>query len=135
MIATDREVKRAKARQYQSTLQTLLTQHSNLLTETCVLSPSTKPNTNTTPIKELLLNKIGKYFKSEGERAIAYMESTCRLTFLLPPPIFQTCFIVICHVSPSISKTPKTSLFFNPINIYLNIFYTHFYFTVFIITC
>ena len=68
MIATDREVKRAKARQYQSTLQTLLTQHSNLLTETCVLSPSTKPNTNTTPIKELLLNTIGKYFKSE-ERA------------------------------------------------------------------
>ena len=60
MIATDREVKRAKARQYQSTLQTLLTQHSNLLTETCVLSPSTKPNTNTTPIKELLLNTIGK---------------------------------------------------------------------------
>ena len=41
----------------------------------------------------------GKYLKSERERAIAYMEKHCRLTFLLPPPSFQTCFIVLSRIS------------------------------------
>ena len=39
--------------------------------------------------------------------------------FLLPLSNLLHC---LCHVSPSISKTTKTSLFFNPINIFFDIF-------------
>ena len=35
-------------------------------------------------------------------RSIAYMEKHCRLTFLLPPPSFQTLLHCLSHVSPSI---------------------------------
>ena len=62
--------------------------------------------------------------KRKESGAFAYMESTCRLTFLflLPlPPSFKPCCIVFCHVSPSISKnTPNKSFLTN--QIYFDIF-------------
>ena len=49
--------------------------------------------------------------KSREERAcIAYMEKHCRLTFLFL--LLQTCFIVYCHVSPSISKNTQNKFIF-----------------------
>ena len=54
----------------------------------------------------------GKYInkKANGERCIAYMESTCSLTFLFLLP-FSNLLHCFCHVSPSISKTPKQVFF------------------------
>ena len=57
------------------------------------------------------------------------MESTV-VDISITPFSFKPVSLSLSRIS-SILKTPKTSLFFNPINIYLNIFLPHTLFTVF----
>ena len=64
--------------------------------------------------------------KSREERAcIAYMEKHCRLTFLFLLPL-SNLFHCLCHVSPSILKTPKQVFFFNVIHILEHLLHTVF---------
>ena len=41
-----------------------------------------------------------------------YGKATVVWHFYMPPPSFKPVALSFCHVSPSISKPPKTSLFF-----------------------
>ena len=60
--------------------------------------------------------KQGYVFQKRKRACIAYMESTCSLTFLyLFPP--SHLFHCVCLV-PLYSKNTQTSHFFNPINIF-----------------
>ena len=54
------------------------------------------------------LKNEGKYFKSERERCIAYMESTCRLTFLFLLSSFKLVSLPSPRF-PSILKHPTKS--------------------------
>ena len=76
----------------------------------------------------LLRNKaVSIKIQKRRMECIAYMEKHCRFRFLLSPSFLQTCFICYCHLLLSfvivsfflLFKTPKTSLFFNPIKIYI----------------
>ena len=62
-------------------------------------------------------------FKSERERASRIWKSTV-VDISIPPSFLSNLFQCVCHVSP-LSKTPQTSLFFNPIKYILTSFYTH----------
>ena len=67
----------------------------------------------------------GKY-KKRRRASIAYMESTCSLTFLLPPPLLTNLFHCSWSRISSILKQPKTNLFLTQSNIYFeHLFTTH----------
>ena len=70
---------------------------------------------------EAAQEKAKSVSKSERERCIAYMESTV-VDISIPSPSFKPVSLSLSRIS-SISKTTQTSYFFNPINIYFDIFY------------
>ena len=74
-------------------------------------------------LKTGTLNRtIGEYFKRKRV-CIAYMEKHCSWTFLFLLPL-SNLFHCLCLGSSLYFKTPKTSLFFNPIKYILTSFTT-----------
>ena len=78
--------------------------------EECISPETTLPFGIVVSLFICALLYAGRYFKRR-RACIAYMESTV-VDISIPPPIFQTCFIVFVTYLLLSLKTPQTSLFF-----------------------
>ena len=123
--------------EYEQGLQSLAEANARLRDQLIALQKETKEKdatskemneamnqTYATANQEIQNLQTGEYSKRK-RACIAYMESTV-VDIFTPPPSFQTCFIVFCHVSPSILKHPNKS-FFNLIKYILTSFTTLYY--------